>query len=471
MCLLLPFDSNTLSHRMAGMLDQRGNPFLSDYKFKQNLTPRAPTPPQLEENEVDDAGNMDFRFEEVRLQSYENWPSPYVRPSDLAAAGFYYTKEIDRVRCFECSTEVCRWEDGDDPMVEHQRWGGRCRFIRKLPCGNVPLGADASMIPARPSRSWDVCGPYRLDYRHSAEADTHGSSSGPTSTSTQLPSAARLGCLGIGIAKRPDFPDYASYEARLQTFADWPTSIAQTKEQLADAGFFYTGTGDQTTCYHCGGGLKNWEPQDDPWVQHAKWFSTCFYVRLVKGQEFINSVTGKHIPPLSEEETMKLNLPSCIKKVECLSTQKCESKEETQQPAQTQLQPSAAEPATATAAAAESAAGPSTNEVEPQAPTPAPRSSSTTATTTTTEMQTETQAVPSSNQSQQSALAQQAQKANNEKKSIDDARVCKICYNEELGVVFLPCGHMVACVKCAPGMTTCAVCRETVTMTVRAFFS
>lgn len=60
---------------------------------------------------------------------------------------------------------------------------------------------------------------------------------------------------------------------------------------------------------------------------------------------------------------------------------------------------------------------------------------------------------------------------NNSKKSIDDARTCKICYSEELGVVFLPCGHMVSCVKCAPGMTACAVCREPVAMTVRAFFS
>ena len=195
-------------------------------------------------------------------------------------------------------------------MVEHQRWGGRCRFIRKLPCGNVPIGADAAAIPLPRPRSRDVCGPYRLDYRLGAEADTHASSSSCTSKNgrmahedqqSQLPSAARLGCLGIGIHKKPDFPDYASYEARLQTFSEWPPSMAQTKEQLADAGFFYKGTGDQTTCYHCGGGLKNWEPRDDPWVQHAKWFSTCFYVRLVKGQEFINNVTGKHVPPLSEE--------------------------------------------------------------------------------------------------------------------------------------------------------------------------
>ena len=245
----------------------------------------------------------------MRLQSFENWPNPNISPRDLAKAGFYYTKQIDRVRCFECSTEICRWEESDDPMGEHQRWGGRCRFIRKLPCGNVPIGADPNTIPARPSRSRDVCGPYSLDYRLGAVADTHASSSNTTNTATmQLPSAARLGCLGIGIAKSPDFPEYATYQARLQTFIDhqWSSTKEQTKEQLADAGFFYTGTDDRTTCYHCGGGLKNWEPQDDPWVQHAKWFSTCSYVRLVKGQEFINNVTGKHLPPLSEEVSFSL---------------------------------------------------------------------------------------------------------------------------------------------------------------------
>lgn len=56
-------------------------------------------------------------------------------------------------------------------------------------------------------------------------------------------------------------------------------------------------------------------------------------------------------------------------------------------------------------------------------------------------------------------------------KSIDDARLCKICYDAELGVVFLPCRHMVTCVKCAPAMTTCAVCRQPVTLTLRAILS
>lgn len=58
-----------------------------------------------------------------------------------------------------------------------------------------------------------------------------------------------------------------------------------------------------------------------------------------------------------------------------------------------------------------------------------------------------------------------------EEKVIDDARVCQICFMEERGVVFLPCGHLVACVKCAPSLSTCAVCRQPFTGTVRVFLS
>jgi hypothetical protein len=58
-----------------------------------------------------------------------------------------------------------------------------------------------------------------------------------------------------------------------------------------------------------------------------------------------------------------------------------------------------------------------------------------------------------------------------EKKVMDDACVCQICFMEERAVLFLPCGHLIACVKCAPSLSTCAVCRQLFTATVRAFLS
>lgn len=37
---------------------------------------------------------------------------------------------------------------------------------------------------------------------------------------------------------------------------------------------------------------------------------------------------------------------------------------------------------------------------------------------------------------------------------------CKICMSEEVGVVFLPCGHLMSCVMCAPAISMCPLCRQ-----------
>ncbi|KAK0168561.1 hypothetical protein PV327_002347 [Microctonus hyperodae] len=363
---------------------------LQNLKLPANLRSSTIQPPSLS-NQLDEVDNnnlprMDYRFESARLQSYTNWPLPYMDPAKLASAGFFYTGEGDNVQCFECGMAISQWAEGDNPMSDHQRWRSNCRFVLNQPCGNVPIGVDPSTVPSPSPRSRDVCGRYGEELRPGASPDFRTGQN-----EFQFPSQAKLASFGLATPKGPVHSEYASYDARLRTFESWPKSMPQTKEQLADAGFYYTGNGDQTLCYHCGGGLKDWEPEDDPWTQHAKWFKKCYYVLMVKGQAFINSVTGQPIAPPSKEETLQMNLPSKIEKVEATAS---------------------AEP-----------------EEKPNV---------------------ELKAVC---------------------KSADDARMCKICYNEELGVVFLPCGHMVACTRCAPGMTSCAVCREPVTMTVRAIIS
>ncbi|CAD6201310.1 GSCOCG00000111001-RA-CDS [Cotesia congregata] len=56
-------------------------------------------------------------------------------------------------------------------------------------------------------------------------------------------------------------------------------------------------------------------------------------------------------------------------------------------------------------------------------------------------------------------------------KITDDALKCIICYNEVLGVLFLPCRHMVACTRCAEIMNFCLLCKKSVSMKVRATIS
>ncbi|KAL3883191.1 hypothetical protein ACJMK2_029509 [Sinanodonta woodiana] len=86
------------------------------------------------------------------------------------------------------------------------------------------------------------------------------------------------------------FSEYANFNDRLKTFSRWPSDIMQTPPQVAEAGFFYTGEQDTVRCFACDGGLKNWDPDDDPWIEHARWFPECAYVRHIKGEEFINLV-------------------------------------------------------------------------------------------------------------------------------------------------------------------------------------
>jgi hypothetical protein len=36
------------------------------------------------------------------------------------------------------------------------------------------------------------------------------------------------------------------------------------------------------------GGLQHWSAEDSPFAEHLRWFPTCAYVRLAKGEEFFS---------------------------------------------------------------------------------------------------------------------------------------------------------------------------------------
>lgn len=87
-----------------------------------------------------------------------------------------------------------------------------------------------------------------------------------------------------------DFPAYLLESRRLSTFDTWPAIKKPSASQLSDAGFFYTQKTDHVICFSCGGGLYDWEENDNPWRQHALWFGQCEFLQLVKGQEYIDRV-------------------------------------------------------------------------------------------------------------------------------------------------------------------------------------
>ncbi|CAO2636186.1 Baculoviral IAP repeat-containing protein 3 [Lemmus lemmus] len=176
--------------------------------------------------------------EKARLLTYQTWPLSFLSPAELARAGFYYVGPGDRVACFACGGKLSNWEPKDDAMSEHRRHFPNCPFLK--------------------------------DSSQSASRYTVSNLSMQTLT------------------------------ARARTFFNWPSSALVHPQQLASAGFYYTGHSDDVKCFCCDGGLRCWESGDDPWVEHAKWFPSCEYLIRIKGQEFVSQVQAGY-PHLLEQ--------------------------------------------------------------------------------------------------------------------------------------------------------------------------
>ncbi|VDI28245.1 baculoviral IAP repeat-containing protein 7/8 [Mytilus galloprovincialis] len=193
-----------------------------------------------------------FQLVKSRLQTYTNWKySSKQQPILLAEAGYFYTGEADIVRCFCCDLGLAEWDAQDDPWVEHARHNSRCLFLKR-------------------EKGEDYVNDVQLRWKK---------------------------------IYNPKHPILEDRDSRLKTFAGvWRTDIEQTPDILVDAGFFYTGEEDTVRCHYCDGGLRNWEPKDIPWEEHARWFPFCKFVIKMKGREYIDEIRIKHESTERNEE-------------------------------------------------------------------------------------------------------------------------------------------------------------------------
>ena len=57
----------------------------------------------------------------------------------------------------------------------------------------------------------------------------------------------------------------------------------------------------------------------------------------------------------------------------------------------------------------------------------------------------------------------------NENQWMKEDRICKICLSNQVGVVFLPCGHLFSCVNCSPKLKDCPFCRQFIKGKIKTF--
>ncbi len=61
------------------------------------------------------------------------------------------------------------------------------------------------------------------------------------------------------------------------------------------------------------------------------------------------------------------------------------------------------------------------------------------------------------------------QKLKAENLKLKDAKVCRICSNEDISRMLLPCGHLVVCSLCCQALLNCPLCKGVLIRGIRRF--
>ena len=193
--------------------------------------------------------------EEDRLKTFSSWTTSVVEKNLLAKYGFYYKGSGDCVECIFCKVVISSWDIGDDPLKEHIHWAPSCPLLLNKAHSNIPL--DSNLADQLPSSQFIK----QIKPQPSAKENQ---------------ATEQIVLTGRDKQRHPKFSDSAD---RLKSYENWPTALNQKPEKLSEAGLFYLGRSDHVKCYHCGGALRDWEENDDPVEEHAKYFPDCEFVQ------------------------------------------------------------------------------------------------------------------------------------------------------------------------------------------------
>jgi baculoviral IAP repeat-containing protein 7/8 len=246
------------------------------------------TPPPNFYEDIFDVSKYNLNKELDRKKSFtENGWTGIVNAEDLALIGFYYLKRPDFVRCQFCNVTLGHFEINDTALREHQNFSPNCPLLKKRVTDNVPID-QAVLDELLPTPVEDEYGTRRRPSRIEQNEISH--------------------------------PEYRLLQERTKSFKMWPVGLKQKPQELADAGFFYSGQSDLVICFSCGLFLCQWRPDDNVWLEHKQHATReCSYLNL--NHETVKLNEQKY------EEVKKLNPNECGANSEA-SVQKTEAEPE-----------------------------------------------------------------------------------------------------------------------------------------------
>ncbi|KAK3091684.1 hypothetical protein FSP39_021852 [Pinctada imbricata] len=373
----------------------------------------------------------------ARVESFKNWSyNEQQHYRNLIPAGFFYTGNSDIVRCFCCDIGLAEWDPGDDPWEEHARHSPNCKYLKEKKGESYINKIQAE---------------WRKIYNPKHEA-------------------------------------YNDYKTRLDSYQGWPDDLEQRPDELAMAGFFYSGEGDVVRCHYCDGGLREWEAGDHPWTEHAKWFPFCKYIMKVKGIGFIEEVARQHEAETLAEESRENPQPSNGGHSNYSAEELMQiilEYEDRGEPIPSQPPTSAPpraprsidntpSPALASKFIISIPSQPPTSAL-PRAPrsidnTPSPALASKFIISIPSQPPTSAppRAPRSIDNTPSSALANPETIAK-ENEELKNKLICIKCNSKDRNMVFIPCGHRLMCESCSEGEKRCRKCKKVIKKKVKTF--
>ena len=296
--------------------------------------------------------NESMSNELLRLSSLSTFPREIdISMTRLARAGFYHSGNSGETKCFSCGITYNKWKSVDDPIAIHKKLSPSCNLVNNVGTNHSSVVENSIRVESKPRHSTSVPSigisiQQQVACNHKSTTTTATQSktatpsgeNGATSTESEFKRETSenrdatmtsksnqssmhesqtnssedrhivrniedaetvavsksqhnydYSTLGINIEK-PRYPNYAPLQVRISSYQGWPSYLDQTPRAMAMAGFLFAGFQDYARCFFCGGGLRNWEPGDDPWVEHARWFPQCAFVKQNKGKTFIQKI-------------------------------------------------------------------------------------------------------------------------------------------------------------------------------------
>ena len=335
--------------------------------------------------------NENPKMRAVRLRTLLHWP--HVTPSRdmMAQNGWFMCNVGDRVICIYCDTICQGWTAHDDPAEVHERLAPQCPLIKSI---------------CETKRNYNV-----INETIREKFDPHH---------RQMSEMAR----------------------RQMTFSkeNW-TIESPSVDDLVRAGFFHSAVGNVVTCFYCNGSLHKWGSNDNPMIEHARWFPSCLYAKHLCGDVLHERIQISNKKLLNEKKidenqlirlvSSRLDLPNVVALRSRFPSSIVKRCLENQFRLNNEDFVTDVDFATACLILKK--------QVDVIQGRP------------------ENIIIPSKH-------SQQKQQKSIEKKSLGE---CSVCLTEEKQLACMPCGHLCACVPCGYALKTCPICRVTISSFIR----